>query len=117
MSNQQALTGSADAQQNFLNKQANLFLFDLQNEAREHGFKDDDSWDLQLVTENEMIGLKRQHHLVISLRLQPQALLKVYQQVKSKLQSLSNTDLALTAGDLSREDKSHLAAYPAKKRP
>jgi hypothetical protein len=115
MSNQQALASSADAQQQILTSQVNLFLFDLKNEASEHGFKADESWNLQMATEDEILGLKKQHHPLISLRLQPQALLQAYRQVKSKLQqSLSKEDMALTTGDLTIGEKIHLIAYPAK---
>ncbi|PTR00840.1 hypothetical protein C8P68_10168 [Mucilaginibacter yixingensis] len=115
MSNQQAHVGSADAQEQAMNSQVNLFLFDLKNEATEHGFKDGESWNLELVTETEMIDLKRHHYPIISVRLLPHALLKVYQQVKSKLQqSLTPAEASLTAGDLANTEKRHLAAYPAR---
>lgn len=107
-------TGRADAQ-DILAKQVNLFLFDLKNEAVEHGFKADESWTLQLVTEAEMTSLKRYHHPVVSLRLQPEALLTVFQQVKNKLhQSFSKTDMSITISDIIDNDKKHLAAYPAR---
>ena len=113
MSNQQAPMGSADAQQNFLAGQVNLFLFDLKNEASEHGFKPDESWNLQIATEDEIIRLKKQYHPVISLRLQAQTLLTAYLEIKSKLQqTFSKDDMALTVDDLSRDEKRHLAAYP-----
>lgn len=115
MSNQQAPADSADAQQHFLDNQVNLFLFDLKNEATEHGFKNGETWSVQLATEAEMVHLKRHHHPVLSIRLQPNTLLKVYQQLKSKLQqSLTPEDAMLTAGDLANNEKKHLAAYPAK---
>ena len=115
MSDQKRPKGSADAQRNFLSWQVSLFLFDLKNEASEHGFKPGDSWNLQIVTENEMIGLKKQYHPVISLRLQAQTLLTAYQQIKEKLQQrFSENDMALTADDLPRDEKLHLAAYPAR---
>ena len=110
---QHALAGSADAQQSYLADQVNLFLFDLKNEAKEHGFKAGETWVLQLVTEQEITDLKRQHHPVVLARLRQQALLPAYLQVKCKLQqSLSSVDLALTADDVERDNKKHLAAYP-----
>lgn len=115
MSDRQALMGSEDAQQNFLASQVNLFLFDLKNEACELGFKADESWNLEIATEDEIISLKKQHHPVISIQLQAQALLRAYLQVKNKLQqSLSKNDMALTADELARDQKRILAAYPAR---
>ena len=110
---QQALAGSADAQQDILSRQVNLFLFDLKNEATEHGFKPDESWMLQLATDAEITDLKKLHHPVLSLRLQPEALLQAFQQVKNKMQqSLSKTDMSVTIGDIIDNEKKLLAAYP-----
>lgn len=113
MSNQSAHAGDADAQQHFLASQVNLFLFDLRNEATEHGFRNNLSWNLQLSTEAEIMDLKRYHDLVVSLRLQPNLLLKAYQQVKSRLQqSVSTEETAMTARDIVRQEKKYLTAFP-----
>src|ERR1700744_918723 len=114
MNNPQAQTGGADAQQRLPNK-VNQFLFDLKNEACEHGFKAGESWTLQLATDTELTDLKRFHHPIISLRLEPVALLNVYQQVKDKLkQSFSADDAALTPGELAGNEKKLLVAFPAR---
>src|ERR1700744_996559 len=100
---QQARARSADAQQ-LVTNQANLFLFDLKNEASEHGFKDEDSWTLQLATDEDITSLKRFHHPMVFLKLRPESLLNVFQQVKDKLQqALSKEELALTANDVIRD--------------
>lgn len=109
---QNAPGGSVHAQQ-LLTHQANLFLFDLKNEASEHGFKAGDSWTLQLATDLEFVGLKKLHFPIISLRLNPDALLNVFQQVKDKLhQELSKQEEELTVKDLIREGIATMAAYP-----
>jgi hypothetical protein len=114
MNNQSALSGGADAQQIFLNKQINLFLFDLKNEAREHGFKAGESWSLHIATETEIINLKREHHPLISLQLQTHALLRAYLQVKSQLlQTINDTDRTLTEDNLTQNEKRYLVAYRA----
>jgi hypothetical protein len=114
--NQQAFAGDADAQRHFLTNQVNLFLFDLKNEATEHGFRTEDSWTLQLATEEQIIGLKRHHHPMISLRLHPDMLLSAFRQVKTKLQqSLNKQELALTIGDIDRDRISQIAAYSSRK--
>lgn len=94
---------------------ADLFLFDLKNEASEHGFKADESWTLQLLSDEEIASLKRQYYPVISTRLKPAALLEVFQEVKQRLQqTLSSSDLALTENDIARNEKKHLAAFSSK---
>jgi hypothetical protein len=113
MNNQQSLIGSANARQNSPAGQVNLFLFDLKNEADEHGFKADESWNVRIVTDDEITDLQKMNHLVICLKLQPTDLLNAYLQVKRRLeQSLSKDDIALTAEDLNRSEKRYLAAYP-----
>jgi|GEM_PF-2575547 len=116
MNNQQSLAGGADAQQHFLDGQVNLFLFDLKNEAAENGFKAGELWMLKLATDTEMANLIKNHRPLVSLKLEPEALLNIYQQVKSKLhQSLSKEDTMLSAVDLKNGEKKHLAAYPVRK--
>ncbi len=107
--------GKSDTNQLILDKQINLFLFDLKNEAIELGFKQGEHWALTLSTDLEIADLKKNNHKVIVLRLQPEELLNVYQHVKRKLnQELSSTDAVLTAGNLEHNGKGFLAAYPVR---
>ncbi len=107
--------GGANAQPSIVDGQVELFLFDLKNEAIEHGFKAGESWNLRIATDKEIISLKKEHHPVISLRLQRENLLKAYLQVKRKLeQPVNNSDMALTDDDLAADEKRHLAAFPAR---
>lgn len=112
---QPELTDVATAQQLLEDKQVNLFLFDLKNEATERGFKSDNQWTLQLASDEEMAGLKRLYFPVVSLHLQSNSLLNIFKRVKSKLkQDLSDTELAIATADINRDDKKFMAAYPTK---
>jgi len=114
-SNEQALAAGAEAQQQFLTDKVNIFLFDLKNEATEHGFKSGESWNLQMVTDDEILDLKRTHNLVVSMRFKPYVLLQAYQQVKNGIQqSVSKDETDLSVNDLIREGKQHIAAYPTR---
>lgn len=117
MSNQhEPLAGSASAQHQSLNGQAAIFLFDLKNEATEHGFGESGSWTLELATEGELRSLRRLHHPVIALRLKPHDLLNIFKQVKSKLQQpLTRQEMELNANDMTMNNKNQLVAYPAQK--
>jgi len=111
---QRAFSGNADTQN--LARQVNIFLFDLKNEATEHGFKSDDSWTLQLATDADMVSLRRNHYPMVSVKLCPDALLNVFQQVKGKLQqALSMQEVELTVDDLTRDGITQMTAYPAVK--
>ncbi|XHR97408.1 hypothetical protein ACFJIV_12575 [Mucilaginibacter sp. UC70_90] len=116
MSHQQSpVPGRVNTQQHSTAGAADFFLFDLKNEASEHGFKADESWTLELSTDEEIAGLKRHYYPVISTRLKPAALLEVFQVVKQRLQqALSISELALTENDIARNEKKHLAAFPSK---
>lgn len=105
--------GNAVVSRRSLEIQVNLFLFDLKNEAKEHGFKPDESWTVELVTDQELAWLKRVHHPVVSLHLHSPGLLTAYKDIKNKLrQSLSSADAALTDSSLISDQKRQLAAYP-----
>ncbi|MGN6638642.1 MAG: hypothetical protein ACTHJ8_06995 [Mucilaginibacter sp.] len=108
--------GSANAQQDALTRQVNLFLFDLKNEACEHGFQSADAWTIQMASNDEMTLLKKQHHPFIALHLYPDALLNVFLRVKLKMQQpLSKQEMSLTISDLTRDNFEYLAAYPYEK--
>ncbi|HVW15711.1 MAG TPA: hypothetical protein VHB54_17895 [Mucilaginibacter sp.] len=112
MDNYQQTLSGADARQLFLENQVTLFLFDLKNEACEHGFKIEESWFLQLATDEELTALRRDHHPLITVRLGSDILLKVFQQVKQALrQALDKSEASLTAQDLSQGSIRHLVAY------
>lgn len=110
-----ALVETLGIQQNILTSQINLFLFDLKNEAAEHGFKTGETWALHLATEAEFAGFKKIHKPLVSLRLQAPALLDAFQRVKIRLQqSLSKQEMELTATDLLKNEVHHLVAYPVR---
>lgn len=110
-----ALADTASVQQNILNSQINLFLFDLKNEAAEHGFKTGETWALHMATDAEFAGFKKIHKPLVSLRLQPPALLDAFQRVKIRLQqSLSAQESELTASDLDKNEVHLLVAYPVR---
>ncbi|WP_426587504.1 hypothetical protein [Mucilaginibacter sp. R-33] len=90
MSNQQPPMRAADAQRHLLSGQVNPFSFDPKNEADELGFKPGEPWNPQIATENEMIGLKKQYHPVISLRLQVQTLLTDQSEITANVRRKRN---------------------------
>lgn len=97
-----------------LSQLVNLFLFDLRNEASEHGFAPGHSWILQLATNEELSGLRKYHYPIVSLKLQPDILLDVFRHLKSKLkQALNEKEATLTVGDAIKDGLGQIAAYPA----
>jgi hypothetical protein len=114
-SDQRAFAASADAQLTLLDRQVNVFLFDLKNEATEYGFKTGESWSLQLAKDDEIPGLKRNHKPVISIKLYPDDLLNFFRQVKHRLrQPLNEQESQLTISDLANNGINHMVAFPLK---
>ncbi len=89
-----------------------LYLYDLMNTAKEHGFKADDSWQLALVTDKERSKIQKNYHPTIAAKMSPEILLAVFQTVKSKLnQSLSSEELLLNTKSILAENLKFLVAY------
>lgn len=68
-----------------LDLQAKMYVFDLNNCAKEYWFKDDDEWDLCLVSGEKKLEIERNYHPTISKKDLPEALIQLHRMVKSKL--------------------------------
>lgn len=65
--------------------QAKMYVFDLGNCAKEFWFKEDEAWDLCLVSAEQKLELERKYHPTISKKGLPEALIQVHRIVKSRL--------------------------------
>jgi hypothetical protein len=54
--------------------QANVYVYDLNNCAREYGFKTDDMWELSLATADEKRVFEKQYLPTISAKALPEFL-------------------------------------------
>jgi hypothetical protein len=61
------------------------YVYDLMNEAKEHGFRDDDKWELSLVTETDRARIQKDFYPVVTSKLYPDNLLQFFQSVKSQM--------------------------------
>jgi len=73
-------------------KQTRTYLYDLMNEAKEHGFKADDQWNLSLVTDAERSSIQRDYFPAVASKVSPELMLQVFQSIKSGLQQPLNTE-------------------------
>ena len=97
-------------------QQVNLYLYDLQNEAREHGFKNDDSWTIIMVTDNDRLQLQKNYYPVVSQSLNPDVLWLFLHHVKTKLnQSLSKDEEAADVLTIIRDELKYIVAYNSKR--
>jgi hypothetical protein len=65
--------------------QAQMYMFDLVNCAKEFWFKDDEEWDLCLVSSEQKTELERRYHPTISKKALPETLLQLHSLIKLKL--------------------------------
>ena len=103
-------------QEQTVESQTKIYMYDLMNEAKEHGFKNDDQWQLSLVTDNEKTRLLKDYYPAVAAKIFPEMLLQVFQSVKSKLsQSLSKEEQQLNSTSVLKEDLKYIVAYNIKR--
>ncbi|WP_179413323.1 hypothetical protein HDF19_15485 [Mucilaginibacter sp. E4BP6] len=71
-------------------RQAKEYLYDLQNKARESGFKPDEKWHVSLATIAEKNAIEKNYHAAIAAKAIPEVLLAMFGLVQTGLkQSLT----------------------------
>jgi hypothetical protein len=60
-----------------IENQTKMYLYDLMNTAKEHGFKGEDSWQLSMVTDTERIKIQKDYYPTIATKVIPEFLLQV----------------------------------------
>jgi hypothetical protein len=99
-----------------IEREVRTYVYDLMNEAKEHGFKPEDQWTLNLVTEEEGIKIKRDYYPVVANKVSPEVLLQVFQSVKSELhQSLSKEELLMDTRSILNSDLNYIIAFNQKR--
>jgi hypothetical protein len=70
---------------NTIEYQSKLYVYDLNNSARENGFKADDVWELNVATAAEKSAIEKKYYPTISTKILPELLLELLRLVKGKL--------------------------------
>ena|SRR5580692_5843822 len=103
-------------QEQTIETQTRIYVYDLMNEAKEHGFNDEDKWQLGMVTESERTRIQRDYYPAVASKVYPEILLPVFQSVKSRLkQSLSKEEQEMDSGTVIREDLKYIIAFNPKR--
>jgi hypothetical protein len=96
--------------------QAKLYVYDLNNCAREFGFKDDEGWELNLVSNEEKATLQKRYYPVVTTKVVPEILAELFNEVKAQLvQAKSNIQNKLDTDRLSVHDLQYLVAFNPKR--
>jgi hypothetical protein len=64
---------------------AKEYLYNLQNQAQESGFKPAEKWTLCLMTAKEKAAISKNYHAVVSMKVDPDLLLIILAEVQTKL--------------------------------
>jgi hypothetical protein len=65
--------------------QAKIYMFDLNNFAREHGFKANEVWEINRATFEEKAALEKRYQQTVSAKVLPEVLGELFGLVKDKL--------------------------------
>ncbi|MGN8072097.1 hypothetical protein [Mucilaginibacter sp. SG564] len=99
-----------------IEKQTRMYMFDLLNTAKEHGFKGEDNWELSMVTDTERIKIQKDYYPTIAARIFPEILLQVFHTIKSRLnQSGYPEDHKVVTRTVLNEELTYLVAFNPKR--
>ncbi len=99
-----------------IENQARTYVYDLMNEAKEHGFKTEDKWTLILVTESEQKRIKNNYYPIVANKVSPEILLQLFQAVKSGLhQPLSKEELQIDTKRILHDHLNYIVAFNPKR--
>ncbi len=79
--------------------EANLFLYDLENRAKEHWFKKDEKWEIVIATAKEKIDFEKKYFPVVTLESSPPAVRAIAERVNDKLHPLKEQIYPLIKGN------------------
>ncbi|MCQ6959292.1 hypothetical protein [Mucilaginibacter aquariorum] len=92
--------------------QAKIYVFDLNNCAREFGFKSEEHWVIQAVNKEEKSVLEMRYFPTISAKVLPDMLAEMLASVKFKLsQQLAGAEKKLDAAFILQQQLRFLIAY------
>jgi hypothetical protein len=99
-----------------IDHQARVYLFDLNNCAREFGFKADEGWELCLASQEEKKALEKQYSPIVSTKVLPEILADLFNSVKTGLSQVkSGIQNSIDVKGNGLRDLQYLVAYNPKR--
>ncbi|MGZ3873961.1 MAG: hypothetical protein ACXVJD_13645 [Mucilaginibacter sp.] len=96
--------------------QTRMYLYDLMNAAKEHGFKADDNWELSMVTDTGRAKLQKDYYPAISVKIGPEMLLQVFHEIQTRLkQTFTREEHLPDAKAIITGDINYLVAFNLKR--
>ncbi|MCC8411249.1 hypothetical protein LJ707_20075 [Mucilaginibacter sp. UR6-1] len=95
-----------------INTQAKIYLFDLDNSAREHGFKQNEDWKLTKATIEEKAEIEKKYLLTVSTKVLPDVLPELFNIIQARLNtSKGNSTTAAETNNPFDKDQTYLVAF------
>ena len=99
-----------------IENQTKMYLYDLMNTAKEHGFKAEDNWELSMVTDAERQKIQKDYYPTIATKVIPEFLLQVFNLTKATLnQSLNKTDADPNKRSVVNNELNYIVAFNPKR--
>lgn len=89
--------------------QAKIYVYDLNNCAREFGFKADENWDVSMVTSQQKAAIEKKYFPTLSAKILPEMLAEMLGSVKFKLNQ--GIEKVLDAGSIRQQQLQYLVAF------
>jgi hypothetical protein len=94
--------------------EARVYVYDLQNCAKEFGFKTDENWEIMLASRSEKTTLEKKYFPMLALRVLPESLNEMFNLVKGKMrQTLDATEKKPAEDEIRQRELQYLVAYSA----
>lgn len=99
-----------------IENQTKMYLYDLMNTAKEHGFKTDDKWELSMVTDTERIKIQKDYYPTIATKVIPEFLLQVFHLAKLRLNlSLNKNEESIDNRNVVTNELNYIVAFNPKR--
>jgi len=94
--------------------EARIYVYDLQNCAREFGFKTEEHWEILLASHSEKTALEKKYFPMLTLRVLPESLSEMFNLVKGKLrQTMDATAKKPSEDEVRQRELQYVVAYNA----
>jgi hypothetical protein len=73
-----------------LEMEASMYVYDLNNTAKEFGFKADEGWELNVATQEEKSDIEKRYHPTITAKVLPEIISEMFGMVKDRLSQVKS---------------------------
>jgi len=102
--------------QQSIETQTKMYLYELNNLAKEHGFKADDNWEFSMASNADRMKLQRNYFPTNATKMGPEILLQVLNLVKAGLkQTYTRDDSHIDKNSIIADELDYLVAFNPKR--